>query len=30
VKRSAFGMTRYRMFASDEVKLAIQAEGVSR
>ncbi|HET9447459.1 MAG TPA: YceI family protein [Steroidobacteraceae bacterium] len=30
VKRSKFGMTRYRMFASDEVKLAIQAEGVSR
>ncbi len=30
LKRSAFGMTRYRMFASDEVKLAIQAEGVSR
>ena len=30
VKRSAFGMTRYMMFASDEVKLAIQAEGVSR
>jgi polyisoprenoid-binding protein YceI len=28
LKRSAFGMTRYRMFASDEVKLAIQAEGV--
>jgi polyisoprenoid-binding protein YceI len=27
VKRSAFGMTRYRMFASDEVKLAIYAEG---
>jgi len=30
VKRSAFGMTRYMMFASDDVKLAIQAEGVSR
>ena len=30
VKRSAFGMTRYRLFASDDVKLAIQAEGVSR
>jgi polyisoprenoid-binding protein YceI len=30
LKRSAFGMTRYRMFASDEVKLAIQAEGVRR
>jgi polyisoprenoid-binding protein YceI len=30
LKRSAFGMTRYRMFASDEVKLSIQAEGVSR
>jgi polyisoprenoid-binding protein YceI len=30
VKRSAFGMTRYMLFASDEVKLAIQAEGVSR
>jgi polyisoprenoid-binding protein YceI len=30
VKRSAFGMTRYMMFASDEVKLAIQAEGTSR
>jgi polyisoprenoid-binding protein YceI len=29
VKRSAFGMTRYMMFASDDVKLAIQAEGVS-
>lgn len=28
VKRSAFGMTRYMMFASDDVKLAIQAEGV--
>jgi polyisoprenoid-binding protein YceI len=30
LKRSAFGMTRYMMFASDDVKLAIQAEGVSR
>jgi polyisoprenoid-binding protein YceI len=30
VKRSAFGMTRYMMFASDDVKLAIQAEGFSR
>lgn len=30
VKRSAFGMTRYMMFASDDVKLAIQAAGVSR
>lgn len=30
VKRSAFGMTRYMLFASDEVKLAIQAEGISR
>jgi polyisoprenoid-binding protein YceI len=30
VKRSAFGMTRYMMFASDDVKLAIQAEGISR
>lgn len=30
VKRSAFGMTRYMLLASDEVKLAIQAEGVSR
>jgi polyisoprenoid-binding protein YceI len=30
VKRSKFGMTRYMMFASDDVKLAIQAEGVSR
>lgn len=28
VKRSDFGMTRYMMFVSDEVKLAIQAEGV--
>jgi polyisoprenoid-binding protein YceI len=27
-KRSAFGMTRYRMFADDEVKLEIHAEGV--
>jgi polyisoprenoid-binding protein YceI len=30
VKRSQFGMTRYRLFASDDVELAIQAEGVSR
>ena len=30
VKRSAFGMTRYMLFASDDVKLAIQAEGVTR
>ena len=30
VKRSAFGMTRYLMFASDDVKLAIRAEAVSR
>jgi len=30
VKRSAFGMTRYMLFASDDVKLAIQAEGISR
>src|ERR1044071_7585039 len=30
LKRSAFGMTRYMLFASDDVKLAIQAEGVSR
>ena len=30
VKRSAFGMTRYLLFASDDVRLAIQAEGVSR
>jgi polyisoprenoid-binding protein YceI len=30
VKRSAFGMTRYMLFASDDVKLAIQAEGVLR
>ena len=30
VKRSAFGMNRYMMFASDDVKLAIQAEGVTR
>lgn len=29
VKRSEFGMTRYRMFASDDVKLAIRAVGVS-
>lgn len=29
VKRSAFGMTRFMMLASDDVKLAIQAEGVS-
>jgi polyisoprenoid-binding protein YceI len=29
VKRSAFGMTRYMMFAGDEVRLAIHAEGVS-
>jgi polyisoprenoid-binding protein YceI len=28
-KRSAFGMTRYRMFASDDVQLTIHAEGVS-
>jgi polyisoprenoid-binding protein YceI len=28
LKRSAFGMTRYMLFASDDVKLAIQAEGV--
>jgi polyisoprenoid-binding protein YceI len=28
VKRSAFGMNRYLMFASDEVKLAIQAQSV--
>ncbi len=27
-KRSAFGMTRYTFFTSDEVKLAIRAEGV--
>ena len=27
-KRSAFGMTRYQMFADDEVKLEIRAEGV--
>ena len=27
-KRSAFGMTRYRMLASDEVQLVIHAEGV--
>jgi polyisoprenoid-binding protein YceI len=30
VKRSAFGMNRYMMFVSDDVKLAIKAEGVSR
>jgi polyisoprenoid-binding protein YceI len=30
LKRSAFGMTRYMLFASDDVKLAIHAEGVSR
>ena len=30
VKRSAFGMTRYMLFASDDVKLAIRAEGISR
>jgi polyisoprenoid-binding protein YceI len=30
VKRSEFGMTRYMLFAGDEVKLAIQAEGVRR
>lgn len=30
VKRSAFGMTRYMLFAGDDVKLAIQAEGISR
>jgi polyisoprenoid-binding protein YceI len=30
VKRSAFGMTRYMLLASDDVKLAIQAEGVTR
>ena len=28
VKRSAFGMTRYRLFASDDVQLAILAEGI--
>lgn len=28
VKRSAFGMTRYMLFASDDVKLAIQAHAV--
>jgi polyisoprenoid-binding protein YceI len=28
LKRSAFGMTRYMLFASDDVKLAIHAEGV--
>jgi len=30
LKRSAFRMTRYRMFASDDVQLAIHVEGVSR
>ena len=30
LKRSAFGMTRYRLFASDDVQLAIRAEGVRR
>ena len=30
LKRSEFGMTRYKWFASDDVKLAIQAEGISR
>lgn len=30
VKRSAFGMTRYMLFVSDDVQLAIEAEGVSR
>ena len=30
VKRSEFGMTRYRLFVSDEVQLAIQAEGITR
>ena len=30
VKRSAFGMTRYMLFAADDVQLAIQAEGVTR
>ena len=29
VKRSAFGMTRYMMFAADDVKLVIRAEGVT-
>jgi polyisoprenoid-binding protein YceI len=29
-KRSAFGMTRYTFFTSDEVKLAIRAEGGAR
>jgi polyisoprenoid-binding protein YceI len=28
LKRSAFGMTRYRLFASDDVQLAIRAEGI--
>ncbi|HKU16330.1 MAG TPA: YceI family protein [Steroidobacteraceae bacterium] len=28
VKRSEFGMTRYRLLASDDVQLAIHAEGV--
>jgi polyisoprenoid-binding protein YceI len=30
VKRSEFGMTRFMLLANDDVKLAIQAEGVSR
>jgi polyisoprenoid-binding protein YceI len=30
VKRSEFGMTRYMLFASDDVKLAIQAEAISQ
>ena len=30
LKRSAFGMTRYRLFASDDVQLAIHAEGIRR
>jgi polyisoprenoid-binding protein YceI len=30
LKRSEFGMTRYMLFASDDVKLAIEAEGVRR
>ena len=30
VKRSAFGMTRFMLFAADDVQLAIQAEGVTR
>jgi polyisoprenoid-binding protein YceI len=30
VRRSEFGMTRYRLFAADDVRLAIQAEGISR